>query len=92
MHVVTEILLRLGWQLVGNQGGRINTAVQTNWTAYTLPISYTSGFIPVVSMGLTNGVADAYVGGYNAIYYKAVKFDGGTWANGEPLFYITAGK
>lgn len=74
------------------QGGRINTTVQTNWTLYTLPISYTSAFIPVVSMGLTNSVADAYVGGYNTIYYKAVKFDGGTWSNNEPLFYITAGK
>lgn len=72
------------------QGGRINTPNQPNWTKYTLPISYTSLFIPVGTMGITNGVADMYAVSLSAFNYKAVSFSGTTWAS-EPLFFITAG-
>lgn len=75
----------------GNQGGRINTPTQTSWTAYTLPISYTSLLIPVAVMGVTNGVVNIYATGMNSVAYKALSFNNNSWSS-EPLFFIIIGR
>lgn len=74
-----------------NQGGRINTPTQTNWTTYTLPLAYKQFFTPVASMGVTGGLAEAYASGTTALSYKALA-TGSSWTNTEPLFFITVGK
>ena len=43
-------------------------------------------------MGVTAGVANAYVGNLSTIKYKALSHNGVNWGVVEPLFWIAVGK
>jgi len=73
------------------QGGKFRVPTTTSWTEYPLPISFTDADYSILgTMGATNGVVEAYSGGYSKFNYKALSFSGGTWTN-EPLHWLAVG-
>ena len=71
-----------------NQGGAFQAPVTTDWTKFTLPISFTEWkMVPLASIGATNGIVNIYGDSLSSFQYKAL----GQWNGTNPLHYIVFG-